>query len=83
MKFSRKVDRKGLNDVISQLSTEIVSLQQEIGKSIVDARKSDDSMIAEMKKSHVVMMGILSRLEVISDDIEELKKPWYSRMCCR
>ena len=74
MRFSRKVDVKGLEDIIGQLSAEIVSLQQEIGKNIVKAQESDDAIITDMKKSHVVMMGILSRLEVISDDIEEL--PW-------
>jgi len=77
MKFIKSYDDSITRGVISDILKEIQDLRKELATS-----EGDKSILLELQKNNEIMTKILSKLEDISSEMEEMNKPWYSRIFC-
>ena len=82
MKIIKDFDDTKLRGVIADISTEIQSLQQRLGDGVSTIQLDNEAIVSELKEGNEIMRSILSCLDSMATDIEEMRKPWYRRVFC-
>ena len=81
MKFVKSKDKSHDDSITRGVIAEILKEIQDIRKELA-SRDNESLVLLEIQKNNEIMARILLKLEEISDEIKEAKKPWYSRIIC-
>lgn len=81
-KMFNRSDKSKLRDAIGDISVEILNLREFVKEGIESSERDVSDLSSDVREGNDRLGEILVRLNSISNDIKELKKPWYSRIVC-
>jgi hypothetical protein len=83
MKMLKSNDSARVRDAVAQISLEMQGLKEKIEGGIDSSREGTEDILLELRNGTDTMQRILERLDDIAAELEELRRPWYSRLFCR
>ena len=83
MKFIKtRKDDTSINDAIVNISSEIVLLRKQLDEDSKSLKDNVSGISQRIVESNAILREILLKMDDIMDEINECKKPWYSRVTC-
>ena len=82
MKLLRSSKENSILSSISEISEKQLLMEQLLVNISEKETPVDNNTISHIEKNNELMKEILSSMTEISDILNELNRPWYSRLFC-